>query len=266
MMLLKLMFRKDTGSISEGELKAWDAYFYNGRFFEEAKRASTRDERDPKVLLERVRLVRELQALVETFVKDQTSAAGGGEFASGAAWRETPVNIGMIFLADDFRASLDMAYDKVRKVALKEWVPKIDLMTHEQTRTYFAKLVAYELFESMSMTPSRYVAASAVQQARADRQLLLKMFQTLQRDTSGYLYFAAAHCASDNAERAFAEQSRRTYQRATGRYFSDTYSQTSAMAASTATATDNPTPKKPRFGVVSSDRQRANAAAISQYM
>jgi hypothetical protein len=142
LMLLKLMFRPNK-TISESELKAWDALYYGGKYFATIK-ASTSNN-DAKSVKEKLELIR----LVDQMLRSSEDP--------GVAWRKSPHNFGMIFLTDNFQSALNMAYERVRKPCKKEWVHLIDLMTHDQVHTWFAKLVSLEIAEQSYMFPGRYV-------------------------------------------------------------------------------------------------------------
>ncbi len=246
LMLLRMMFRPDGRSINAAELQAWDALYYDGRFFEtrknEAKKAASGGgaSRELKEIRERLELEREISRVLR---RD----------SSGIEWRKTPTNVGLLFLTPPFVSALKMAYERVRKVCGKEWVPLVDLMTHDQVHVYFARLVSYEIAEQQYQFPGRNMTVAFGQQAREDRARLLHTFLTLERDSDGYLYFGSAHSASQDYERRATEANRKRYLERTGRYFSDRYEvrmpHSPAASAPSSLPYADPPVLPPRIGV-----------------
>lgn len=168
-------------------------------------------------------------------------------------------------MTDDFRAALTMAYERVRKRCSKQWVVLIDLMTHDQTRTYFAKLVSYELAESAYMFPGRNMTVRAGVDLEHKRQILLNTFSTLDRDVDGYLYFANSYSASEDKERRQTEIARQRYLQQTQTYYSDAYATTTKRGQSS-TDTAGIGGKKPRYGARAREQHEINLQVLSSML
>lgn len=248
-MLLKLMFRPGR-AVSDSELKAWDALYYGGTFFANVKNRGAAN--DPKSIRERLMLAKEIDKMMR------------GATENGVGWRKAPQNIGMLFVTAQFRAALNMAYERVRKVCRKEWVPLVDLMTHDQTHTYFAKLVAYEIAEAGYTFPGRNMTVQMSKTMSENQQRLLAVFTKLERGPDGYLYFSNAHSAFDDAERRQSEAHRRRYLEQNGRYFSDTYTDDvpSSSKRDRGWSTPGKLGKKPIYGTYSEEKAERERAAL----
>ncbi len=221
--------------------------YYGGTYFQSAKaRASAND---PKTIKERIELARQLDRMLR--VVDP-----------GVGWRKTPHNIGFLLVTDQFSTALKMAYERVRKVCRKEWVPLVDLMTHDQVYVYFARLVAYEIAEQSYQFPGRYMSVTFGKQTLDDRQRLLGAFCSLERDPSGMLYFSVAHSALADAERRSTDRDRKRYLSVTGRYFSDRYPDEAPVKRATMVGLS----KKPIYGALEAQKKAEYAKALERFL
>jgi hypothetical protein len=242
LMLIKLMFRP-AHVINQAELDAWDRVYYDGKYKQLVK-----NDTDPRAVRDRLELARTIDRLLRTS-------------DPGVSWRQTPTNIGILFLTPQFRSALKMAHDRLRNVCHKHWVPLEDLMTHREVEMYFAQLVAYQIARNASLFPGRFLSVSITKMVADDEQRLFAMFRSLQCDANGFLCFAQGDEPADRDERRATEANRRQYVRATGRYFADRYVDDDDVNTKRLRIT-----KKPIFGVVAAAKKDADRRALASIL
>lgn len=250
--LLRMLFREGR-AITESELKAWDTIFYDAQYFALAKARAA--ESDPDTIRKRIELARTVDRMLR------------GATESGVGWREDPSNVGALFTTPDFQAGLQSAFDRIRYVSAVQDVPRIDLMTHERVRGYFAELVASFIRTRMPVFAGRGTTATAQSKTDSDIDGLVNAFKQLGYDSDGFLCFRRIHNSLAVAERKVREVQRRQHLERTGRHFSDAYPADAQQAMESAKrARHGQLQKKPVFGEFAERERQLNRAALMRVM
>lgn len=137
---------------------------------------------------------------------------------ASAQWRRAPENTGIVFLTPKFQFALQMAFSRVKLVAGCQHVPLIDLMTHQEVRTYYAYLVALEMAgASNTLNPTRYSRVSQQPDIEGQRSMLLRVFQQCGYDSlTGTLVFQNLDNSGARLMRQHVERHRQEQYAATG--------------------------------------------------
>lgn len=211
MLLLRLMLRSGPSGINEAVLKAWDAVYYDGKFFGRFQKQSKQAEKDR---LQQLRINLEAARSIEKMLRKDSG---------GQTWRESPLNTGLLFVTPQFKASVLFAHHLIRNVCDKQEVPLIDLMTHENVYVYFAQFVAFVIEKQAHRFPGRYMHVSRNSELNSEMGGMLKAFETLAYNADGFLVFEKSYRYGAETSRRDTEAARQAYFDATAHYHSDRY-------------------------------------------
>ena len=138
-------------------------------------------------------------------------------------WVQAPQHTGYIFFNDNFGGAVMAALADVRIVCGKQWATELSLMTHEDVRTWFARLVGYYLSLPRTRNLSRYGGTRTTMSVQNEEHGgLIRLFRRLAINGQGFYTIDAPTSGGKAARHREDARAAITLER-TGLYPSDAY-------------------------------------------